>query len=329
MLSITDVTKKLGSRVLYIGTETAAWQVQDLVKAARNAKTMGFDTICPKRADGTNKWYLTKQHLALEKQAVNSEGVGYVPFVYSYAPVYHDVSLEIAVWQEIASVCDGLVMVDMEVEWNGKVDDARTLASALHGFAGDVIVTTWADPNLQEWQALLPILDPVVSAWSPQQYTDWLAGQEASEWSKLEQGKILPSIDLTGEYGNATHPIAITQQAVKNGHRSAFYWEYQAAVANPNAVKAILSAFGGNFENTQPIVLPHNPSPAKKQQYGSYVIQSGDTLSGIAAHLHMDWVALYNLNKITIEQTAKAHGMASSNEGSLIFPGTSLTYPLS
>lgn len=58
----------------------------------------------------------------------------------------------------------------------------------------------------------------------------------------------------------------------------------------------------------------------------SYTVHSGDTLIGIANKVHTDWQTLYNANKSVIEDAAHAHGNASSNNGSLIFPGTVLHY---
>ncbi|MCM1233689.1 MAG: LysM peptidoglycan-binding domain-containing protein [Ruminococcus flavefaciens] len=69
-------------------------------------------------------------------------------------------------------------------------------------------------------------------------------------------------------------------------------------------------------------------SSAKKT--GTYTVVSGDTLWGIAARKlgnGQNWTQIYNANKTVIENTAKKHGMKSSDHGHWIFPGTKLTIP--
>ena len=57
---------------------------------------------------------------------------------------------------------------------------------------------------------------------------------------------------------------------------------------------------------------------------GSYTVQSGDTLSGIASAHGLKTSALYNKNKSIIESTAKSRGYDDSDNGHWIFPGTVL-----
>jgi len=332
MLSPAALSKKIGRKILYIGTECYSWQVTDFAKAARNARAMGFDTICPKRLDGTIKWYHTKDHLVLERNAVLSEGCGYLPFTYSYAPVFNTVSAEVAAWQEIASVNDGLVVIDIEAEWNGQTGYAQQLYNALSGFSGDIIATTWGDPYEQAFQQVVSILNPRISAWSPQQYTDWLQSVEKAEWGP-ELGKLYPSLDMSGEYGNWTHPITNAQTAFKNGHPTIFVWEYIVALKNPELIKGMLAFFGAKIDNIDPTPVPHPVTPAKKVTYATYIIKDGDTLSSISMNLQNDkksavtWEQLYTLNKTAIENTAKLHGYQGSNSGNLVFPDTQLVYP--
>lgn len=59
----------------------------------------------------------------------------------------------------------------------------------------------------------------------------------------------------------------------------------------------------------------------------TYTVVKGDNLWSIAVKFLGDgsrWQELYTLNKDIIDQTAKEHGQSSSNNGSLIFPGTVL-----
>ena len=62
----------------------------------------------------------------------------------------------------------------------------------------------------------------------------------------------------------------------------------------------------------------------------TYTVKSGDCLWNIAKKFYGNgskWTTIYNANKSTIEARAKKAGKKSSNNGSLIYPGTVLTIP--
>lgn len=62
----------------------------------------------------------------------------------------------------------------------------------------------------------------------------------------------------------------------------------------------------------------------------TYVIQSGDTLWGIAQKFYgsgSKWGTIYDANKEIIEKTAKKYGRSSSSNGHWIYPGVTLTIP--
>lgn len=62
----------------------------------------------------------------------------------------------------------------------------------------------------------------------------------------------------------------------------------------------------------------------------TYTIKSGDTLWGISQNVYgtgTKWSTIYDANKDIIEQTAKAHGLQSSDNGHWIYPGVTLTIP--
>lgn len=61
---------------------------------------------------------------------------------------------------------------------------------------------------------------------------------------------------------------------------------------------------------------------------GSYTTVSGDTLWKIAASRcggGSNWTKLYSANRDVIEAAAKSHGKSGSDNGNLIWPGTTLT----
>ena len=63
----------------------------------------------------------------------------------------------------------------------------------------------------------------------------------------------------------------------------------------------------------------------------SYTIKKGDTLWAISQKFlgsGAKWETIYNANKSIIEQTAKKYGYSSSNHGWWIFPGVTLSIPV-
>lgn len=70
------------------------------------------------------------------------------------------------------------------------------------------------------------------------------------------------------------------------------------------------------------------PAPPPPPAQRTYTVQPGDFLGEIAAN-HGIWPVskLYTANEQTIEDTARAHGFASSQSGRWIFPGEVLIIP--
>lgn len=68
----------------------------------------------------------------------------------------------------------------------------------------------------------------------------------------------------------------------------------------------------------------------KAKASGNYVVQRGDTLTGISVRFYKTgvyWRKIYEANKEVIESTAKQRGYKSSDNGHWIFPGTVLVIP--
>jgi LysM repeat protein len=209
---------------------------------------------------------------------------------------------------------DGLVCLDMEVEWNGQVGAAETLA-ALIGGHGTLLVSTWADPAQQNWLGVIQALDGVTDIWAPQQYNNWLDAQEGQLLGM--KGTIQPTFDLSQEFG-ANDPLGHARTAMARGQRSISLWELGFAQKDPALVRAIAAVMDA------PATPP--PAPPSPMAY-TYTVQSGDTLSGIAQRLGLNWFHdLYLPNQAVIEAVARAHGEPNSENGNLIYPGTLLTY---
>lgn len=317
-----DLVQKAGAVVLFIGVECKDWTPEQFGEAARFARSIGCDTIAPKRADGSIKWYGDPGRLAEERAAALAEGCGYLPFLYAYGPRFgaQQIEDEAAVLAEMAQHNDSIVCVDMEAEYNGQVQAAATFADAIrrNGIEGQVICSTWADPIQQSWVGVLQALAPVIAAFGPQQYDNWLAAQEGQFVSGLT---LMPELDLSQEFG-ANDPLAIARQAKSRAHNSVWLWEIGFARSNPDLVRSIAAVMHG----TEP--PPPPPPPSNGAGWKTYVIQSGDTLSGIAAKLGLgNWYHdLFQPNMETLNAAARRAGHPDCAGGNLIFPGTTLEY---
>ncbi len=189
----------------------------------------------------------------------------------------------------------------------------------------------------------------VLTEWVYQQplQSDWktLLAQEAGNNPVLLQvATAYGAYDVNGTHYNQGvdyHAIAIVGY---DDSVQAF------VVADPNAPQAeqdyVLYPLGA-LEAMTPCglicVKAHNPIPAPEpilppsesvtgtdfKLPAQYVVVEGDTLYGITERFHLpySWMHVYTANQSTIESEARMHGLASSNTGWLIFPGTVLTLP--
>lgn len=236
-----DMNVLFGKTVLWIGNECRYWSIGTFINAAKQARALGFHSICPKRADGTIKWYNTSTQLADEAHAVRAVGCGYIPFGYSYGPKFGiaQVREECAVLQEMGNAVkdaegNAFVQADMESEWNGAVAQAKVFEGLMRPWPGFLSVSTWADPNIQNWDGVAAALAPCVNAWTPQRYNDFLAHQPLPP----QETVIQPGVDMTQEFGT-NHPLAIAY-----GHPCVFVWERATALANPTLARDICNRVG-------------------------------------------------------------------------------------
>lgn len=82
--------------------------------------------------------------------------------------------------------------------------------------------------------------------------------------------------------------------------------------------------------DTSQIKKPRAAGNSPSATDSTYTVQSGDCLWNIARAAYGDgtkWTVIYEANKTTIENAAKAHGKASSSNGHWIFAGTKLVIP--
>ena len=100
------------------------------------------------------------------------------------------------------------------------------------------------------------------------------------------------------------------------------------------AQKKELKIYTTEEQNIQTLkkIKPRNESAATSLESGDcYTVVSGDTLWGIATKKlgsGAKWTKIYDANIETIETTAKSRGKSSSDHGHWIFPGETLTIPM-
>lgn len=238
-MSCIDVAKVTGQRLLFLGTSTAGWSLAQFQQAAQFAKAHGIDSLLLKVADGANYWYDGIAGYRPIRETIEAEGMGVIPYTYSYGNKYGALDAEINILKSFLQE-DGVVCADLETEWNGQTAWASHLASQIQGH-GTFLVSTWADPSLQNWTGVLKALNPCVSAYMPQQYNNYLA-TFWQEFGASGAACLQPTINMTQDFG-ANDPVAIAKAAHDQGHTAISIWYYETAVANPTLLDQILAAF--------------------------------------------------------------------------------------
>lgn len=245
MMTIPELVNEIGDTVLYVNLPTAS--DSQLVQVGKTARSLGYKSICLKKADGGDKYYSSRGQLQTTKQTVNEQsGCGCFFFHYCYGYALGNgvaqLEMEAAIAQDLAfAEGHGVVCSDMEVEYNGQPGAAAQFASLVMGGANNPlnawIVTTWADPIQQNWEGVISELAPHIAALNPQQYTSWLLGQE---WQLASvEGKVLPAVNIWND------ALQGAQQARQKGHKGLWCWEETGSFGNPSLTRSMIATFRG------------------------------------------------------------------------------------
>jgi hypothetical protein len=231
---------RLGAMPLFLGVETQYWTLAQFQQATQAAKAIGVTSLLVKVADGTNEWYGGINGRQQVLNAVIQAGLPAIAYTYCYGDSFGGLQGEVALLASIMQQ-NGIVVADMETEFNGQVNWAAAVCNALRGVSGAFSVTTWADPNLQNWQGVLSALAPCTDFFLPQVYNNFLAGVYQAQYAPYGR-PYYPILNLGDDFG-ANDIIQIAKAANKS---IVGFWEYQAAITtHASIVKQLATQVNG------------------------------------------------------------------------------------
>lgn len=230
---------QLGPTPLFVGVESEHWALSDFIVVARDAKALGISCLLIKIADGGNLWYDAVGGWQAVLSAISQQGMRAVPYTYCYGNLYGAIQTEVNILIQAMRVC-GIVVADMEQEFNGQTSWASAICTALKPVAGTFGVTSWANPDEQNWTGVLQAIVPCTDFFLPQVYTDYLAGRYQSQYSAYGI-PVYPTLYLGTDLG----PNNLLQNA-QNAHSPTIaLWEYQSLSTYASIVSQIVSLVNG------------------------------------------------------------------------------------
>lgn len=217
---------------MFTGIETFNWQISDFDTLIANCKSWGITQIVLKVYEITQgDWY---QHLGGSTTVIGhikDSGLDVLPYGYFYG---NDISNECAAIKRYLSLY-GKFCANMEAEWNNNPAKTQEFKNSLGTFGGQLYISTWADPETQAWLQNISILEPITYAFMPEAYDDNLVKLMYSQFPRLKTAKILPTFE-----------IGLTSPAMAGPFIDFTLWEYQEALANPQAVKDFIKVVQSN-----------------------------------------------------------------------------------
>lgn len=209
---------------LFTGIETITWTWNDFDILVTFCKSHGIEGVQLKTYEITQgEWYHTLGGAQKVVTNLLSKGIDVLPYGYFYGVSPNELAYVQAALKQWPKFC-----MNLETEWDNNPGFAQTLRNALQGHAGELWISTWANPVDHDWVQNIAILDPIVSVWQPEEYSDALIDARLQQFPPVI-GKILPTYSLNP-------PISIDRMLVDTGIS---IWEYADALNNP----ALLSAY--------------------------------------------------------------------------------------
>ncbi|HTJ49430.1 MAG TPA: hypothetical protein VL443_08270 [Cyclobacteriaceae bacterium] len=229
----------LGNLPLFLGVETENWSIAQFKQAAINAKNLGVTSLLVKVADGVNIWYSGIGSYSAVISAIKDQGINAVPYMYNYGNKFGSLTSEINILITLMMKYH-IVIADLEVEFNGQIAWANQITSSLKPISGLFGVVTWADPDYQNWQKVIPALAPCTNFWLAQTYSDSLYSLYINQFPKYHVVSY-PVINLGTDFGanNISNIVTSASSTVLA------MWEYQSAISSIYSplVRQIVTAY--------------------------------------------------------------------------------------
>lgn len=233
---------QLGPVPLFLGVETLGWQLSTFTDATNKAKALGVTSLLVKIADGGNQWYGALGGWQKVLDTISKAGLKAVPYTYSYGNTYGAMQAEISILASAMQYA-GIVIADMEKEWNGQAIWAHQFSDALRSVQGLFGVTTWGDPLQQNWASVITALKPCVDFWMPQVYSDFLASVYQAQYAPYGI-PVIPALNLGTDFG-ANDIVTIAQAATSE--QIALWWYGPAISTYAQTVQAIVKMKGSSM----------------------------------------------------------------------------------
>jgi hypothetical protein len=261
-----------GQQLLFVGTESVDWTDAQFIKCGQFARSMGFDCVLLKVADGTEEWYGGASGFGHIRQLFLAQSVGCIPYVYSYGNHFGNF-LDTEMNNALSYLKYGnIVCFDMEAEYDSHPEWANLIVPHFQKLSGaTILISTWANPQHHGWDQIVRTLAPYVAAWMPQIYSNFL-DTLVDHYVQLGVKCVQPTvmIDPTN-WAGPNNPIAIAVRARSNQHSALSIWHYETCVGNVPLTRAILAAFpkllsvppDGGKQPVQPVQIKLNDTILK------------------------------------------------------------------
>jgi hypothetical protein len=225
---------------LFTGIETAEWQEKDFQKVIDFAKLHKIDGLIVKVYEVTQgPWYENWQGgFDAVLQFITTAGLDVLPYGYFYGVTPGELLFTHVMLVNYPKFC-----MNLEETWDNNSTFAATLANTVKGLPGKLWISTWANPVDHHWSENIKILDPLVSVWMPEEYSDSLVQKRLAQFP-IVQGEIAP-----------TYAVGQTSVNLTSIIDNASLWEWQDALASPQWVDDFVSHQKGDTTTTAKIIL--------------------------------------------------------------------------
>jgi hypothetical protein len=247
-MSCQDDAALTGPVALFLGVETANWNVQQFTVAANFAKQHGVTTLFVKVSEvgsragdiwygGMGGWDVIYQEM---QQILNI-----IPYAFVFGD--QDIAKEVDIARQFLNKYQKYCL-DMEGGRWGTSDAAaraKQFADAVTPLPGKLWVSCPADPVRNNQLPFLQAMSPAVNIYMPMVYSDNLAQAWQSDFKQVNpQACLQPTLDLSQEFGS-NNVLNIVKQMKNNSILAISLWEYGFATSNPGLLDSVVKEFSG------------------------------------------------------------------------------------